>query len=171
MARTAGVLGVALMLAVSSAAAQAGDVPGSQDHPLIGRFQGSRIREYTQKEFDRYVIPLSKIESGQFASTQAVEGRVTVIAYDNPRDHSVLEIYRSLEQALRDAGFQSLFTCTDADCGAGLVDNARSWYWYATYGEQHLTAKLPRTTGDVCVSLHVQAKDLDHRKRCSPWWK
>jgi len=103
-----------LLLAIGVANAQ--DVEGSKDHPLISRFAGSVIKFYDVKEFDEYTLPLAKavwdrdIEAYKFANSKRLEGKVTHIFYDAPKGRSTLEIFRSYESALRRAGFEILFS-------------------------------------------------------------
>ncbi len=39
------------------------DIPGSQDHPLLKRYNGSDIIKYDRKSFDTYTIPLAPSKS------------------------------------------------------------------------------------------------------------
>ena len=41
--------------------AQAGDIRGSRDHPMIKRFPGARIVAYGVKRFDEYKLLTNKI--------------------------------------------------------------------------------------------------------------
>jgi predicted Zn-dependent protease len=79
-----------------------------QDHPLISRFPGSTIVQYDRKNLDeQYWLTDEKIR---------VEGRVTRIAYQNSKEHSTLEIFRSYQNALRGAGFEEVFACQRDQC-------------------------------------------------------
>jgi hypothetical protein len=49
------------------------DIEGAKDHPAVGRFAGSFIVSYTQKDYDEVAFPLSALE--------AVEGKTD--AYNN----------------------------------------------------------------------------------------
>ncbi|HJY86997.1 MAG TPA: hypothetical protein VKE24_09190, partial [Candidatus Acidoferrales bacterium] len=51
-------------LVTGLAMAQQQDVRGSKDHPLISRYPGSFIKEYSQKEFDQFNLPLGKLSKG-----------------------------------------------------------------------------------------------------------
>jgi len=48
---------LAAMLYGAMAAADV-DVSASKDHPLFSRYPGSLIREYKQKEFDEFDLPV-----------------------------------------------------------------------------------------------------------------
>lgn len=144
------------------ASAQAADVPGSKDHPLLARYPGSVIIEYSAKEFDEFLLPLGKLGSdGKFAKSQPLEGKVTRIRYQFPKNRSVLEVSRNYVNALQNAGFQILFTCVNEECGYGnfhlTSDKAEAWY---ASNERQFSGKLPHANGDAYVSVHVVNQDV-----------
>src|SRR5215472_6633652 len=101
--------GVALLclligLVATPAMAQQQDVRGSKDHPLISRYPGSFIKEYSQKDFDQFTLPLGKLTKGKFEKSQNLEGRVTRIHYQAPAGRSVLEVFSNYEAALKQGG-------------------------------------------------------------------
>jgi OOP family OmpA-OmpF porin len=146
-----------LLVGLVGAAAAGQDVEGSKDHPLISRYPGSTIQEYTQKEFDEYTLPLTGVAGGKYEKTQHLEGKVTGIYYLTQGNRSALEIFRNYSMALKNAGFQTLFTCAKT-CGdvppdhAFPLDDAFGNYSDAPY---YLAAKLPRPEGDAYVALWV----------------
>jgi OOP family OmpA-OmpF porin len=151
---------LAIFLSAAPACAQGEDLEGSKDHPLISRYPGSFITEYKQEDFDEFELPLARLKDGKGEKSQHLEGKVTHILYQNPEGRSVLEIYRNFEGALRNAGFQVLFTCaTVAQCGngefSGFPGQPAQW-WSDSDPVRYLSAKLSRAQGDVFVSLHVQ---------------
>jgi outer membrane protein OmpA-like peptidoglycan-associated protein len=96
----------------------------------------------------------------QPAKSQHLEGKVTRIAYQAPNGRSSLEVYRNFESALKQAGFEVLFSCAEPDCGIGNVTQSVTGdgimnYWNGGFASRHLSAKLSRAAGDVYVSLHV----------------
>ncbi len=142
------------------------DIAGSSDHPMVSRYDGSSITDYDFREFDEYEILLGKVKrdpddpaSKIAESNEDLEGKITKISYYLPEDRSTLEVFRNYEDALKAAGFEILFTCSNNDCGGrdfnhkvvdysgGFADN---------YSDQRfLAAKLPRKEGDVYVSLYT----------------
>jgi hypothetical protein len=100
--------------------AQQSDAPGSMDHPMVSRYQGSFIDGYQVKDFDEFVLPLGK--AGWRGDVKAaekditLEGRITRILYRGPKERSTLEILRNYQSALEGAGFETLYTCGN-DCG------------------------------------------------------
>ncbi len=156
--RLANICCLLLCLTPFLAAAEKADIPGSKDHPLISRYPGLIITEYTAKEFDEFLLPMGKFTppDGPFVKSQRVEGKVTRITYEYPEDRSTLEIFRNYESALKKGGFVTLFTCDSEDtCGYGGVrltaDRLERWWSQP----RQLTAKLARPAGDVYVSFHI----------------
>jgi outer membrane protein OmpA-like peptidoglycan-associated protein len=146
-------------------AAQATDVEGSKDHPLLTRYPGLVITQYHEAAYDEFNLPLGKSNGSGLEKSQHLEGKVTRIGYDAPSGRTVLEIYRNYESALTKAGFKILFSCVNNDgCGDGqpllyAANGADDWGWSA--GQRALSAKSARTTGDVYVNLHIgQWSDL-----------
>lgn len=156
------------LLASSVAFAQAADVEGSKDHPLISRFPGSIIKYYDVKEFDEYSFPLGKLEKGKLSKSERLEGKITRITYKAPEDRSTLEIYRNYESALKEAGFEILFASAGEELGK-YSDWPEHLYEFlnplrgdakhvlagdASY-QRYLSAKLSLPEGDVYVSFYV----------------
>src|ERR1035438_5174721 len=146
--------------AAQVASAQRPDMQGSKDHPLVTRYPGSFISQYSYTELDEVMFPLGKANGGgKFDKSQRVEGKVTRIGYESPAHRSALEIYRNYESALLKSGFQVLWSCVNNDgCGSGgptqlASSGAEDWAWGS--GHRFLVAKSPRGTGDVYLSLHV----------------
>lgn len=156
------------LLFITSAAFAQKDVEGSKDHPLVGRFAGAVIAVYDPKDFDEYLLPLGKLmvkdSRYQWTKSQKLEGKVTRITYVAPKNASTLAILRSYETALKKAGFAVLFTGGDQEL-AGL--SYMLWYEEANphpgnrrymlgnSSQRYLTAKLPRSQGDIYVSVYT----------------
>ena len=138
--------------------AQPTDIPNSKDHPLVTRYPGSVITEYSYSEFDEVLFPLSKASGHDvYQNSKRVEGKVTRIVYDAPAHRSMLEIYRNYESALLKGGFQPLWSCVNHDgCGDDPIQigshGREDWSWDS--GQRFLAARSPRTTGDAYVSVH-----------------
>ncbi len=127
--RSSGVVfGLALLLA-PPVATHAQDVAGSSDHPLVSRFQGSRIVKYRSSDFDQYRLvtkPINGYRSGIRAepvaavidgrNSRPVEGRLTMITYEAPQNSTTLEILRSYERALKGARLEAIFQCAGREC-------------------------------------------------------
>jgi OOP family OmpA-OmpF porin len=158
--RTLIVTGLFVLLAAMIAKAQNPDLEGSKDHPLISRYPGSHITEYKQEDFDEFELPLGPLRDGKGEKSQHLEGKITLILYENPEGRSILEIYRNYESALRNSGFQILFSCASVDeCGGGTFSGfpgQPSQWWSDSGPVRYAAAKLSRQGGDIYVSLHVQ---------------
>lgn len=144
--------------------AQEKDIEGSKDHPMVSRYPGSHIISYAAKEYDEYVFATGKIVDDQPTKSERLEGKITRITYQAPAGRSTLEVERNFEMALKKAGFQVLFTCTDPDCGNGNVAQSVNGdktlnYWNPGFSQRHLSAKLGRAEGDAYVSLYVINSD------------
>jgi outer membrane protein OmpA-like peptidoglycan-associated protein len=168
--RTVFVAGLLIGLSAPFAAAQDQDVEGSKDHPLISRYPGSYITNYLAKDFDEFTLPLSKTNDLKFAKSQHLEGKITRIVYVAPQGRSVLEVFRNYQGALKNGGFETLFTCGPQDCVGPGNTTARVYgpgeyddYWGPDHGIHYLSAKLGRPEGDAYVSLVVDNQGGDFR--------
>jgi outer membrane protein OmpA-like peptidoglycan-associated protein len=124
---------VAAFAAMTMGSALAEDVPDSEDHPLVGRYEGSEIVEYKHNDFDEaYALKAmndwtSKVPVSDTDRTgsewQRMEGEVWAIRYMMPAGRSSLEIYRNYQLSLKEKGFEPIFECTDGDCFTGTHDD------------------------------------------------
>jgi hypothetical protein len=105
-----------LVLLTVPLVAQKSDVRNSKDHPVLSRYPGSIIQEYSQSAFDQYPLALG-VANNRPAKIERIEGTVTRISYLNPPGRSAFEIYKNYEEALKKAGFQTLWTCAAGECG------------------------------------------------------
>jgi OmpA-OmpF porin, OOP family len=161
MTRNRKILIVCFLVGLSArvVGAQAADIEGSKDHPILSRYPGLVITEYHEAAYDEFNLPLGKSDGSGLEKSQHLEGKVTRIAYDAPTGRTVLEIYRNYESALSKAGFKTLFSCVNNEgCGSGQpilygAKGSDDWEWSA--GHRALSAKSTSPTGDVYVSLHI----------------
>ncbi|MGA9061968.1 MAG: DUF4892 domain-containing protein [Terracidiphilus sp.] len=158
-----------LGLSAPFAVGQDQDIEGSSDHPLISRYPGSYIAKYLTKEFDEFALPLGPVdEENKITKNQPLEGKITRIVYVAPVGRTVLEVFRNYQDALKKAGFETLFTCGPQGCGSTIAnayansgDNAD--YWGPEHGIHYISAKLARPEGDVYVSLLIDNLGPDNR--------
>ena len=104
---------LAILMLALSCGTFAGDVAGSKDHTLLGRFAGSEIRVYKSLEFDEfhfitgpYSEKLKKIEK-----ITTVEGKLTLIGYRVPDSASFAQLARNFRLKLEEQGFSIEFEC------------------------------------------------------------
>lgn len=165
-------------------AAFAADVPGSRDNPLLKRYDGSEIIGYDYRGFDRFHLitgPLKSYDLPPDPSTK-VTGRHTRILYVAPPERSPLEVFHNYALELEQDGYETVFTCSEAECGKAnalprtLYSNDRklsnkgqmSEYAFSSPVEpQFLAATLSRPGGDVHVSLFVARETFKHFQETS----
>src|SRR5690625_925333 len=146
--------------------ARSADIPGSADHALVPRYEGSEIVAYdtqafTQKAFARAAIKQGGGLDQNPDSALRLEGRHHAITYRAPADRSSLEVIRNYQAALQDAGFSVVFSCSQAECGGRSFNHAMSpRNYYMGFGEYHtdqqyLLARLERPEGDVYAGIYV----------------
>ncbi len=149
---------------VTAAVARAGDVAGSHDNPLVGRFQGSTIIRYQQRAFDQYKLITKKVTHyGGLGKNpdvaQTLEGKVTRITYAVPAGHSTFEVQSAYETALKNNGFKVLFQCSDAACGGRDFNNVvvpyNSQFGDNYEDQRYIAARLSRSQGDVYASIYT----------------
>jgi len=153
-----------------AAPAYAEDVQGSEDHPLVGRFEGSEIVKYDQKAFDEYHLIVGAItETGlenNADSIQVLEGQTTRITYDaSQKNASPLEVVRAYRDSLEAGGFEVKFECANTSCGhrgrfSNLSPGQRADFvrFVNARDLRYLAASKTRPDGDVFVSVQVVEK-------------
>lgn len=158
------------VLTLSCVLAYAGDMKGSQDHPLVSRFAGSSIIDYKVMKFDETDIAIGLAYSGDdpnklWDKSLHVEGKVTRILYLMPVGTTTLEVARSYRDALTGAGFTLLFQCDKEQCGTDGTFSTFGRTYRKTHpfenvsafdgvsDQRYLAAVLKRPAGDVYVDL------------------
>ncbi len=110
---------IALMFSTNIFAQKTSDIDGAKDYPLVSRFQGSFIAWEQVKNFDRYYMLSLKDNK---LDKYEIDGKITRIQYESQKEHSVFEIYKSYENALKNAGFKILLTLDKTNCGVNLQE-------------------------------------------------
>lgn len=142
---------------------------GSGDHPLVGRYEGSRIHAYQQVAFEEARVitgPVTKRNVLGDQNAVPASGRQTTIVYRVPGDRSSLEILRNFQQTLAGRGFEQLFECYRETCGDRIGSFLREALIAGRPLAMAMTAssdtgrysalRLKRAEGDVLVSIYVQ---------------
>jgi OmpA-OmpF porin, OOP family len=152
------------LLMLSTLTAVASDVPGSKDHPLLSRFAGATINDYSHSDFNEAILPSQPIDEQFTAKGLSLEGTITRIGYIVADGKSTLEVERNYMEALQKGGFQILFRCAKEQCGRSFQDFVANSGKVilpggaaASFGGSHrsILAKLVRSTGDAYVFLHI----------------
>lgn len=158
-----------MFFGVDTSFAQEEDAEGSEDHPMISRYENSYIIGYENINYDRLVFP-AYLEGEEMSESVEAEGEVTRILYVAPENLSSLQVHRNYQMALQDAGFTIVFECMEqCDSIEDMVygDNQRlknyepSWLpeeallpWN-TKDERYFLAELPDQEGTVYVSVYT----------------
>ena len=98
----------ALSLALPLLALAGDDIAGSKDHPLLTRYPGSYISEYSKA----YNATEFKVSKGDNPTTQTVEGDTTSLRYfyGSPETQaSPLQIIRNYQNAIRQIGGEVVY--------------------------------------------------------------
>jgi outer membrane protein OmpA-like peptidoglycan-associated protein len=166
--------------ALNSMTAQAGDIPGSSDHPSVGRYEGSEIVGYRTSDFDETQIidgPFDPVDAAGRAGAgfKTVEGRVILIYYRLPEGRSTLEVLRNYQASLKAKGFAIPFTCGTADGSCFVSRQPDAGYHLGTavgdplalpkladdyvhnwfeQGGRYLLARLDRPEGALLAALY-----------------
>ena len=119
-------IGLVFLLIVSVAFSDltrlpASDKKGSQDHPAVGRVDGTRIAGYSVKDYGVLKVP-TKIDYswGRVKKFRELEGKVFRIYYVGPASLSPVAVHRAYKRGLRGKGFKLLYECvpcTRSDAG------------------------------------------------------
>lgn len=153
-------LGIMVWFGVASFAhaqmPKADTVKGVKDHPLLSRFEGSMLVGYDVKEFDEATLPAGKRfrdKSGKwgFEKTIPLEGKVTRIAYNYPRDRASLEVMRNYQAALEKAGLKTVFACAKETCGEDMGQ-----YWL----DRRLGDQFVKGSGDFWSPFNYGSRDM-----------
>jgi outer membrane protein OmpA-like peptidoglycan-associated protein len=187
------VLGGLLLTVVAIGAAVAATmpphdmVPGAKDPPLLSRYTGSVIVAYLTKAYDETDLVAGKFQQAQehvppFEKLLHVEGKITRIAYNYPKERSGLEVFRNYRAALQSAGLTVLFSCEKTTCAADpdnfgtamenfkIDENDETWPDYAqdsapfNYGRlepRYILASSTRADGAVTYAAVYVVAPLD----------
>ncbi|GAA4446088.1 OmpA family protein [Ravibacter arvi] len=96
------------------------DLPGSKDHELLSRFQGSHIVGYSQKEFEAFTYPAAAglVDYDKLKNPALAEGALTFIEYQAPAGVTATQVFRTYQTQLEKAGFRIIFSCRTSQCGS-----------------------------------------------------
>ena len=114
------------MTTIALVQTKAVELANATDHLLISRYQGSVLYNAASESYAALRIPQSPATFGPdsaliFKQSTTVEGALNAYFYVGPKAKTALEIFRNYQQALRKAGFQTLFECELVSCDKGLI--------------------------------------------------
>lgn len=130
-------LALAVFTAVP-AAAQHEDNPECKDSPLLSRIGGCTIDTCQKRDFEQSDVLIGVDESG--AKVKTVEGSTETIAYTCPGNISAVAIVRNAENALKAAGFTTVYSGKyEGDQLALTAQKAGTWVHVANTGQDSMT--------------------------------
>lgn len=148
--------------------ASAADAP--KGHPLISAYPGAELKKEDTKEYDAYKA-FTGIDEDGAPDGLSLEGRITRLFYKNPKDRSVLEMYRNYESALNGAGAETLYACNqeEYECvkryaqsalgaynGLSAVTNTAGRYLLAELAqEEGYKAYIAVAVGPLFTEIHI----------------
>lgn len=115
------------------------DAEGCKDHRAVPRYPGQVIVECDAKEFDAAEMPLAAEGCGA-DKVERLEGKMSLVRYQNPEKVSALQIARNYERALKASGYQLLLR-TRSNCNDGF-----EW----------VTARLRQKGSETWVSIRSE---------------
>jgi OOP family OmpA-OmpF porin len=139
-----------------------------KDHEAISRYPGSTPTRRDDDGFRSYVLvtgvnPQGKTDADALTVLN-VEGDVTRLAYENPKDRSAHEIFANYREALEKGGFKVLFACSGTECGPGFASSR----WGRVTGLRYTTPDMrylaaQSTVGDRPRYVAVLVAKLRHQ--------
>lgn len=155
------------------------DVQGGRDHPLVGRYEGSRLTAILTKDFEttrfltgQVTAAVTRAEGNQRRNgrnSTEIAGRTTRLRYEGPAGRSALEVVGNFREKLVQTRFEQIFACRARECGSG--DGADFWFAMTDespmllpggaglpanwQGSVYAGFKLERPEGDVYVSVYA----------------
>ncbi len=167
------ILSVLLMLLIGFQPAQAKET--LSDHPLVKPYEDSTLRSKDVKDFNEYQL-ITGTDKHEF-SGPTLEGKVTKLFYGNPKNRSLLEMYRNYEQALIGGGAEILFECNQEkyECvkdyagpafqkhsGIHGMSNTKGRFITAKIEQGDQTAYIAIAVGQTFTDVHViEIKNMD----------
>lgn len=172
-------LGLASSMLSLQAAGTPADAEGAKDDANIKRYSNTFISRYSDKDFDRYVLPLGKalksgrITEGKYEKSLVLEGRVTRRAYHSiEADRSTLELFRNYQQELTAAGFETLYLLEDGTQTRGgitFIDDAFTSSLQSESAEtRYLSAKKTAPDGSQIYASLWAGKTASIRPNWAP---
>lgn len=167
--RTRGIIGIAAIVFSLGLAAPAfaADIATGKDHPAVGRYEGSEIKQYDAKGYEEVKLPNAPAPNNAKTVDPnlwllPLEGKLTRIRYEGPGERSALEIVRNFEGALKQSGFDILFFCKRDECGARSTfwDIARGGLSVASNWDTHVYLLARKDAPEGVITVGILAVEL-----------
>jgi OmpA-OmpF porin, OOP family len=158
---------LSLLLVARVAVAAPPAPPTFVEPPIVSRYDGSIIKNQTRVAFDRTVLTTGFGKDGKL-SEQSYEGQRIWTALQGPKGRSSFEVFASYRDAIAQAGFDTVFTCSREQCPNKLFTNGLGGDVFSPlhqalvqYGDgstadrYYLLAKRATAAGDEYIRLVV----------------
>lgn len=169
--------------ALAQKVSPAKDAPDTRDYPGLPRYEGSTILLQSHKKFGELALQtggLSAPDSMDPKEVRKVEGRMTRTTYLllnlASGKRSTLEIGRNYELALKDAGFQAIWSGGDKEIRNGPP---RSYYNVPELDRQLLTTGVKdrryccMEKNGLFAAVFISARSWEHtmiaKSEANPW--
>lgn len=153
---------VSICLTVSADAAEV------KDHPSVSPYPGSVATRRDDDGFKSYSLIVGFNDQGktdeEILPALKVEGNLSRLAYENPKDRSAHEIFTNYREGLEQGGFEILFACVEQECGPGYASSrwARvTGVRYFAPDMRYLSAK--GKSGDQEIYVAILVAKLRHQ--------
>ncbi|HDZ57899.1 MAG TPA: OmpA family protein [Pseudomonas xinjiangensis] len=136
----------------------------AEDHSLLSRYPGARIREFTHEEYQQFTLPTGTVSAyrnaDDFDNVQLI-GDLTKHFY-LLENVSTLKVYENYKNALKTADFEILYECSLGDCGSStdvralgaLIATTGNVYNYYR-DPYYLVARRDTLTGPAYIGLFI----------------
>ena len=151
------------------------DIPGSKDHTLVSRFPGTHISQYSQKNFDEFLLPIGVMTGKRYPENKIdftlskfsqLKGKTTQITYQLWGTTSSYEVHTALENALKAENYNEIFSCSALECGdsyawnlkySSIANNEKQRRRYLVYKKNgtYISQYISEVAGLLFIQLDV----------------
>lgn len=121
------------------------DMEGCKDSPLVTRMPGSTLANCDNKEYEQFDITVSGKED---AKPKHVEGEYHSLSYNTREGVSEIQVFRNLETALRNGGFNIVYESSPGYISANkgktwvVIENSGSYYYETIVTDQEMKQEV-----------------------------
>jgi OOP family OmpA-OmpF porin len=159
---------VTTMLVIPGVVFSQDDVPqdaeGCKDSPIISRMPGSTIHSCDNKEFEQIKVPIAKDADGN-VTEKTLEGEYHSWDYGTREGVSEIQVFRNMENALKQAGLKSVY---EESPNVIVAHKGDTWYQLQNSGsyyyqnivtvksmQQEVTADASSIAGELKTAGHI----------------
>jgi outer membrane protein OmpA-like peptidoglycan-associated protein len=150
------------------------DEEGCKDSSLLTRMPKSFILECSAKEFDSAEVVIGPEKEGE-SPRKTLEGKTEILNYECPETVSLLQIARNMETAMRQAGYQIVFSgkTDEADQPAITARKGATWIQIQTWSNggtpnyRQTAVTVKEMTQEVKADASAWAAEIEKSGRVS----